>query len=140
MEVHELRVEQLIDKYRKYLLIFRDQVSNIVWKRELARSRGEWDQVVVVDEIISPKSDQNERFVHQPRCLSWTDQGAEPLLVLLKVLQLLGNPDNIYLKSKDKESLQLLSNPDNAFSPKKKSKIKSNLQTYKCNFINTNFK
>ena len=83
--------------YRKNLLVLGDQVANKVWQGKLARSFRDGHKVVVVNKVVASEGDEDECLVHEALRLLCANQGAHPLLVLFKVLQLPGNPDDVDL-------------------------------------------
>jgi len=86
-----------METYRENLLVLGDQVADIVRQGKLTRACRVRHQVVVVNKVVASEGDENECSVHEALCLRSSDQGANPLLVLLKVLQLHWNPNDVDL-------------------------------------------
>lgn len=86
-----------IQQYHQNFPVLGDEESNIIRQGVLLRSRRVRHQVVVVNEVVPAEGDQNKRLVHPLPGRLLADEGAQALLILPKVLQLLGNPEYVNL-------------------------------------------
>ena len=81
----------------KYLLVLCNEKGGVILNIELNPSGSNRGQEIVVDEIISTQSNQDQSIVYQLPRLFYSDETYQSPLVLFEIIQLLPDPYYVHL-------------------------------------------